>query len=68
MPSAAHAFFCLKSSTNNKYFGRSVPFPAAAYPRAAYRLPPIMPRQRAARARAVQRPPPSRNPIWRPIR
>jgi hypothetical protein len=66
VPGAAHAFFCLKSGSSNKYFGRSVPFAAAAHPYAAYRLPPIMPRQPAVKHRARPAPPP-RSHQWRPV-
>ena len=67
MPQAANAFFCFKSGSGHKGFGRSIPYPAAAYPPAAYRLPPIVPRQ-------VPPPRPSSTPLrtptpltWRPL-
>lgn len=67
LPQAANAFFCFKSGSGHKGFGRSMPYPAAVYPPAAYRLPPIMPRQAPPRR-------PNRIPVraptplsWRPL-
>jgi hypothetical protein len=67
MPQAANAFFCFKSGSSHKGLGRSLPYPAAAYAPAAYRLPPIVPRR-------LPPPQPSSTPVrtptplsWRPL-
>lgn len=66
---AANAFFCFRSASGNKSFGRSYPPAMPMLPHQAYRLPPIMPRSPHVRYRgpAPQRPH-GQALTWRPVR
>lgn len=64
---AANAFFCLKSGSGNKGFGRAMPYPMILYPATRYSLPPIMPRHPPIPPRQA-RPYRSSPPLsWRPL-
>jgi len=63
---AANAFFCFRSGSSNKSFGRPFPYPVVTAPYGNYYLPPIRSWGYAAPRRSATPRPPQQALQWRP--
>ena len=63
---AANAFFCFRSGSSNKSFGRHFPYPVATIPYGNYYLPPVRSWGHAVPRHNATPRSPQQSPQWRP--